>query len=67
MTQSVAITLRGKEAIAAAIGVRVQDVGRLVREEGLPAYREDNKGPWRATVVHLQQWAAERAEKHLAR
>ncbi|WP_461209937.1 helix-turn-helix domain-containing protein [Desulfocurvus sp. DL9XJH121] len=57
------ICLVGTEEIGKAIGVGRNEVARLVREQGLPAWQEGPRGKWRALPEDLKAWLRERREK----
>ncbi len=50
------ICLRGAKAICEAVGENPKDIVRLVGVLGLPAWKRENKGPWRALPEDLHRW-----------
>lgn len=59
--------LKGAEEIGEYIKVSGKEIPRLVKEEGLPAFRRDNKGPWRSSVPALDEWMEQQIAKHVAK
>ncbi len=59
--------LKGAEEIGEYIKVSGKVIPRLVEEEGLPAFRRNNKGPWRSYVPALDVWMEQQIAKHVAR
>ncbi|WP_029897804.1 helix-turn-helix domain-containing protein [Desulfohalovibrio reitneri] len=59
-----AILLVGKEQIAKALGVGKNTIPRLVREEGLPAWREGSRGIYRALPDDLTTWLKQRRRQY---
>ena len=49
----------GREHIAAAIGESPKKIPYLVREQGLPARKESDTAPWKATPEALREWCNE--------
>lgn len=58
------LLLKGADAIAKAIGESRQSIPDLVEEAGLPAWRKDGKGPWRARPASLDKWLEDQEKKH---
>ncbi len=50
------ICIRGAKAICEAVGENPKEIVRLVEEQGLPAWKRDNKGAWRALPDDLVRW-----------
>ncbi|MDP2876742.1 MAG: helix-turn-helix domain-containing protein [Holophaga sp.] len=61
MTQHIAI--KGTVAIAKAVGLNRKDIGRMVREKKLPAFKLDGKS-WVALPEDLEAWL--RTQRDLA-
>lgn len=59
--------LKGAEEIGEYIKQSSKEIPRLVKEEGLPAFRRNNKGPWRSSVAALDDWMERQIDKHVAR
>lgn len=49
------IAIKGAVAIANAVGLNRKEVGRMVRERGLPAFKLDGK-TWVALPEDLKGW-----------
>lgn len=58
------LLIKGADAIAKAIGESRQAIPVLVEQEGLPAWRTDGRGPWKARPASLDQWLADQEKKH---
>lgn len=56
--------LKGAEEIGEYIKESGKEIPRLVAEEGLPAFRRHNKGPWRSFAPALDAWMERQIEKH---
>lgn len=54
------IVLVGAKEIGAAIGYGRNEIPRLVKKEGLPAWQEGRNGKWRALPEDLRAWVRER-------
>lgn len=50
------ICLRGAKAICEAVGENPKEIVRLVEVKGLPAWKREGKGAWRALPEDLQSW-----------
>ena len=59
--------LKGAEEIGEYIKESGKEIPRLVIEEGLPAFRRNNKGPWRSYIPALDAWMEQQIKKHVAR
>lgn len=53
------------EGIAEYIGESAKQIAQLVRDEGLPAWKRNGIGPWRALDIDLDQWMVFQARKYL--
>lgn len=54
--------VRGRENIARAVGRAAKDLPALVKDEGLPAWKD---GEWRALSQDLMIWSVLQADKFL--
>ncbi|MGE4503817.1 MAG: DNA-binding protein [Desulfovibrionaceae bacterium] len=59
------ICLRGAKAICEAVGENPKEIVRLVEGQGLPAWKRDNKGAWRALPEDLRQWLCTMRDRNL--
>lgn len=59
------ICLRGAKAICTAVGENPKEIVRLVREKGLPAWKRENRGTWRALPEDLSDWLREERNRNL--
>lgn len=59
------LCLRGAHDICAAVGENPKHILRLVREQGLPAWRRGGKGAWRALPDDLKCWLAAQRDRNL--
>lgn len=57
--------IKGRAAIAEAVGENYRDIPALVRDKGLPAYKTDGTKEWRAVDVDLEIWMLEQADMSL--
>lgn len=60
------ICLRGAKAICQAVGENPKEICRLVNVHGLPAWKRDGKGPWRALPADLREWARNQRTRNLS-
>lgn len=60
------IVYRGAKEICAAIGEDYRQITVLVKEEGLPAWRRNGSGVWRALPEDLERWIVEQRGKYLS-
>jgi hypothetical protein len=58
------VWLNGKAEIGQALGKGPGEVLRLIREEGLPAWRETPTSSWKVLPEDLRKWARERARQY---
>ena len=56
---------KGAKEIGRAIGAGRNEVPRLVDQEGLPAWKESDAGPWKALPEDLRAWLVQRRKKYL--
>lgn len=56
---------RNAEEIARYIGESPRNIAKLVIDEGLPAWKRNGKGSWRATDFDLDYWLCSQREKYL--
>lgn len=59
------ICLRGAKAICEAVGENPKEMVTLVRVKGLPAWKREGKGPWRALPEDLQCWLRAQRDRSL--
>ncbi|MDD4732394.1 MAG: DNA-binding protein [Desulfovibrio sp.] len=59
------ICLKGAKAICMAVGENPKEIVRLVREQGLPAWKRENRGVWRALPEDLVSWMRVQRNRHL--
>ncbi|MDY0306363.1 MAG: DNA-binding protein [Desulfovibrio aminophilus] len=55
----------GSKAIGAVIGESPREVGRLVAEQGLPAWKREGRGAWRALPSDLELWLQGQRDRYL--
>lgn len=55
---------RGAKEICIAIGEDHKKLCTLVEKEGLPAFRRNGKGTWRALETDLVQWLEIQRDKY---
>lgn len=58
---------KNAEEIAKYIGESKSSITQLVLEEGLPAWKRNGCGPWRALNIDLDQWIVDQRNKYLSR
>lgn len=59
--------LRTTEEIAEYIGEGARAIGKLVLDEGLPAWKRNGCGPWRAIDIDLDNWMWTQRQKYFGR
>ncbi|SKA85588.1 hypothetical protein SAMN02745704_01898 [Paucidesulfovibrio gracilis DSM 16080] len=59
------ICIKGAKAICMAVGENPKEIVRLVREQGLPAWKRENRGTWRALPEDLLMWMRLQRNRHL--
>ncbi|MBN2140412.1 MAG: DNA-binding protein [Desulfovibrionaceae bacterium] len=60
------VCYRGAKAICRAVGENPKEIVRLVRDKGLPAWKRENRGMWRALPEDLKQWMRGQRDVNLA-
>lgn len=68
MSETVAqLAIRGAKEIGKAAGVSWKEVPRLVKEQGLPAFKIAGSSAWIALPEDLRKWLRQQADKALGR
>lgn len=62
---AIAKCLNTAEEIAAYIKESPDRIKYLVENEGLPAWKRDDKGSWKALDIDLSDWLVEQRMKYL--
>lgn len=57
--------LKGAREICDAVGENPKLMHDLVKDHGLPAWKRDPKGTWRALPDDLHRWMREQRDKHI--
>lgn len=57
--------LRGADAICKFVEEDPKQILNLITNEGLPAWKRNEKGPWRALNIDLQEWVLFQRNKYL--
>ena len=57
--------LKGAEEIGKFVKEDPRNINDLVKKEGLPAWKRDENGTWRALNVDLQNWMLHQRTKYL--
>jgi hypothetical protein len=65
MDVSAGICVKGARAICEAVGENPKHIVRLVAELGLPAWRRNGTGSWRALPEDLKRWVLAQRNQHL--
>ena len=60
------ICLKGAREICEAVGENPRNITELVRFKGLPAWKREDKGSWRALPEDLQRWIREQRDRHIS-
>jgi len=60
------ICLKGAREICEAVGENPRNIIELVRDRGLPAWKRDDKGAWRALPEDLHRWIREQRDRHIS-
>jgi hypothetical protein len=61
------VCFKNAEEIGKYIGESKNSITQLVLEEGLPAWKRNGCGPWRALNVDLDIWLLQQRKKYLPR
>ncbi|MEF2146188.1 MAG: DNA-binding protein [Desulfovibrionaceae bacterium] len=59
------ICIKGAKAICHAVGENPKEIVRLVREDGLPAWKRKDRGAWRALPEDLAEWMRKQRNRHM--
>jgi len=59
------ICLKGAEEIAEYVKENPQSIIDLVKNEELPAFKRNGKGPWRALNIDLDMWFLDQRRKYI--
>lgn len=59
------IVYKSADEICKYIKENPKDIARLVQEEGLPAWRRNDKGTWRALSEDLTAWLKGQRDKYI--
>lgn len=62
---TIELPLKGAKAICEAVGQDHKQISRLVRDEGLPAFRRGGKGKWLALPSDLARWIKVERDREL--
>ena len=57
--------LKGSVAICRYVQEDPNQILYLIEHEGLPAWKRNKKGPWRAINIDLQDWVVFQRKKYL--
>ncbi len=55
---------RNGEEIADYIGIGVDSIARFKEDHGLPVWKIDGKGKWKALKYSLDKWAVDTEKRH---
>jgi len=58
--------LKGARDICSAVGENPKNTNELVKDFGLPAWKRDTKGTWRALPSDLRRWIREQRDRHIS-
>lgn len=61
------VCFKNAEEIGEYIGESRNNITQLVIEDGLPAWKRNGCGPWRALNVDLDQWLIGQRSKYMPR
>lgn len=59
------ICLKGAAEICAFVKEDHKSINELVKNEGLPAWKRSESGPWRALNIDLQRWMVHQRNKYM--
>lgn len=59
------ICIKGAKAICMAVGENPKEIVRLVHVYGLPAWKRENRGSWRALPEDLSRWMRDQRNRHI--
>ncbi len=65
MEGNTGICIKGARAICEAVGENPKHIARLVSHMGLPAWKRDGSGSWRALPEDLKRWMLAQRNTHL--
>lgn len=66
MLKSQDICLKGAREICDAVGENSRNIIELVRDKGLPAWKREDKGAWRALPEDLHRWIREQRDRNIS-
>lgn len=58
--------LKGAKDICVAVGENPKNMHELVNDHGLPAWKRDVNGTWRALPEDLRRWIREQRDRHIS-
>ena len=59
------IVYRGNKEIAAAVGIPFQEIGKHVRENGMPCFKINGTGSWLAHPEDLKVWLIKKRDEQM--
>lgn len=57
--------LKGARDICDAVGENPKNINELVKLHGLPAWKRETKGTWRALPDDLKQWLRDQRDRNI--
>ncbi len=57
--------LKGAKDICDAVGENPKNINDLVKTHGLPAWKRETKGTWRALPDDLRQWLRDQRDRNI--
>ncbi len=57
--------LKGAKDICDAVGENPKSINELVKAHGLPAWKREPKGTWRALPDDLKQWLRDQRDRNI--
>lgn len=57
--------LKGAKDICSAVGENPKNINELVQDFGLPAWKREVKGTWRALPEDLRRWIREQRDRNI--